>query len=306
MRSLSSRERLSLKSWFNRKAVVFVALSYSIALLFDIAALFGWLPLILWGFMRMWSPALSAALCLAVFRESVSSSLKKYLRLSNRILKLFLLSPLIVYAALGIYTALSLSLGLFDFTAYVELLAEEIAKASGLTEEQAMRLATVAAYIQIASTYIAAITINTVFTLGEEIGWRGYLYDLLGSRSTTGTILATGTIWGLWHASSIILLGHNYQVNRVAGIVLFTVLTILFTYPQLLMTDRAGKSVLPASSLHGTINAVWGLTVIATRLPKELGEIVLGLGFTGIASWIVVDIVLCLIVGKVLSRSGGR
>ncbi|MBO3798859.1 MAG: CPBP family intramembrane metalloprotease [Candidatus Brockarchaeota archaeon] len=250
----------------------------------------------LWGFLRMWSPALSAVLCLAVFRESVSSPLKKYLGRSTRVLKLFLLSPLIVYAALGVYMALSLSLGLFDFNAYVELLAEEIAKASGLAEEQAVRLATVAAYTQIASTYVAAITINTVFTLGEEIGWRGYLYDLLGSRPTVRTILAIGTIWGLWHASSILLLGHNYQVNRVAGIVLFTAFTILFTYPQLLLTDGAGKSVLPASSFHGAINAVWGLTVFATRLPRELGEIVLGLGFTGIASWMVLDVVLHLTV----------
>ncbi|MEM3747479.1 MAG: hypothetical protein QXN67_08445 [Thermoproteota archaeon] len=77
---------------------------------------------------------------------------------------------------------------------------------------------------------------------------------------------------------------------------LFTALTIFFTYPQLLLSDRVGKSVLPASSFHGAINAVWGLTVFATRLPRELGEIVLGIGFTGIASWMVVDVILHLTV----------
>lgn len=289
-----------MRGGFRKKIVVFIALSYSAALFADIAALYGWLPLISWGFIRMWSPTLSAVLCLAIFRESVSPSLKKYVGLSTRMLKLYLVSPLIVYVALGIYIVLTLSLSFFDFSAYIELLAKEIAEASNLAEEQAIRLAEITAYTQIASTYIVAITVNALFALGEEIGWRGYLYDLLGSRPTIATILAMGAIWGLWHASTIVLLGYNYQFNRLTGVMLFTALTVLLTYPHILLTDRAKGSVLPASSLHGAINALWGLTVFTTRLPRELGEIVLGLGFTGVASWVVVDIVLHVIVKKVV------
>ncbi|MEM3793252.1 MAG: CPBP family intramembrane glutamic endopeptidase, partial [Candidatus Bathyarchaeia archaeon] len=197
---------------------------------------------------------------------------------------------------------IALSLGFFDFSAYVELIAEEIAKTSSLTKEQAINLATSSAFTQIASAYFAAITVNTIFALGEEIGWRGYLFNLLGSKPTFKTTLIVGTVWGLWHASATVLLGYNYQINRLAGIVFFTVLTILFTYPQLLLTYWAGENVLPASSIHGAINALWGLTVIATRLPKEFGEIVLGLGITGIITWIIIDLTFYIVVRKVLSN----
>jgi len=279
-----------------KKATAFIAMTYLSALISDIAALYGLLQLISWGFLRMWSVAISTVICSAPFKEGVSPMLKKYLKFSVKSLKLYLLSPFIVYLALGVYIVIASSLGFFDFSAYVELIAVEIAKTSDVTEAQAVRLATSATYIQIVSAYVAAITVNAVFALGEEIGWRGYLYDLLGSKPSIKAVLTIGIVWGLWHASATILLGYNYQLNRLTGVVLFTLITLFFTYPQLIVTSRTGGSVLPASSFHGMVNSIWGLTVVASRLSKELGEVVLGLGFTGIIAWIAVDIALYMIL----------
>ncbi|MEM2939089.1 MAG: CPBP family intramembrane glutamate endopeptidase, partial [Candidatus Bathyarchaeia archaeon] len=108
-----------------------------------------------------------------------------------------------------------------------------------------------------------------------------------------------GIFWGLWHASAIILLGYNYQINRLVGVALFTTLTVLFTYPQLSVTEMAGGSVLPAASFHGAINAIWGLTIVATKLRWEDAEILLGLGLMGIITWIVTDIVFQMFTKKV-------
>ncbi|MBS7649231.1 MAG: hypothetical protein QW782_09060 [Candidatus Bathyarchaeia archaeon] len=105
---------------------------------------------------------------------------------------------------------------------------------------------------------------------------------------------------GLWHASAIIILGHNYQFNRIVGVVLFTMLTTLFTYPQLLVTNMAGGNVLPAASFHGAINAILALTMIATRLPGEDREILLGLGLMGIISWIIANILFHVLIGRVI------
>jgi len=279
-----------------KKATTFILITYSSALLIDIAALYGLLPLIPWGFLRMWSVAISSVVCSVLFREDFFSPLKKYLKFSVKLLKLYLLSPFIVYVALGVYIIIAFSLGLFDFSAYIELIAIEIAKTSNMTKEQAVHLATTSAYAQIASAYVAAITVNAIFALGEEVGWRGYLYDLLGSKSSTKAVLTIGTVWGLWHASATFLLGYNYQFNRSTGIALFTLITLLFTYCQLILTSRAGGSVLPASSFHGAVNSIWDLTVVATRLSKELGEVVLGLGLTGVIAWIIVDISLYIII----------
>ncbi|MEM2849709.1 MAG: CPBP family intramembrane glutamic endopeptidase [Candidatus Bathyarchaeia archaeon] len=291
-----------LRGGFVKKAATFIAISYFIAFILDVLATYGLLPLMLWGFLRMWSVTISTAICLTLFKEGVSSSTWKYLKFSIKSVKLYLLSPFMVYLALGVYIAIASSVGLFDFSAYVELIAEEIVKTSGLTKEQVINLATSSAFTQIASAYLAAITVNVIFALGEEIGWRGYLYNLLGSKPTFKTTLIVGTVWGLWHASATVLLGYNYQINRLVGIVFFTVLTVLFTYPQLLLTYKAEGNVLPASSLHGAVNALWGLTVIATRLPKEFGEIVLGLGITGIITWIIIDLTFYIVVRKALSN----
>lgn len=251
------------------RTVVFYVMSCSIALLLDALTLHGLLPLILWGFTRMWSVALSAILCLAMFKGKVYAKMRSFLSFPATILKLYLVAPLTVYAALGIYAALASPFGLFDF--------------SSITRGQAEALA----YVQIVLAYLAAVTLNMVFALGEEIGWRGYLYDLLGSKPTATAALIVGALWGLWHSPAIIL---------------FTALTVLFTYPQILVTSMARGSVLPASSLHGAINSIWGLTLLASRAPDETREILLGLGFTGIAAWTILDAALHIVRVKVCGR----
>jgi hypothetical protein len=52
--------------------------------------------------------------------------------------------------------------------------------------------------------------------------------------------------------------------------------------------------VLPAASLHGSINAVWGLTILTTDLPREVA----GLGPLAYTSWIVISLAIYLIIVK--------
>lgn len=272
---------------------VFIAASYLLALLLDVMSLQGLMPPILWGFLRMWSVAIAVILCL-LYLGGINM-LKRFLKFSIGLLKLYLLSPLMVYAALGIYILIAIPLNLFDLSAYIDLFLMELRRSGAPINEMA-HLVPVLAYAQIALSYLAAITLNMVFALGEEIGWRGYLYTMLGSKTTVKSALIIGVLWSLWHASAIILLGVNYRFNRLTGIPIFTALTVLFTYPQLLLTERAGGSVLPASAFHGAINAIWGLTVAATRIPMNTGELLLGLGLTGILAWTILDLVLYMVV----------
>jgi hypothetical protein len=41
---------------------------------------------------------------------------------------------------------------------------------------------------------------------------------------------------------------------------------------------------LPAASLHGSINALWGFTIFVTQTSNN--EIIGGLGFLGIVTWL--------------------
>ncbi|MFZ1688850.1 MAG: CPBP family intramembrane glutamic endopeptidase [Flavobacteriales bacterium] len=104
---------------------------------------------------------------------------------------------------------------------------------------------------------VAAFTVNLPFMLGEELGWRGYLYQATAAWKPQRRILLTGVAWGLWHAP-LILMGHNYPAYPVAGIglmVLFCLLlAVLFDWSR----TRSG-SVWSACVLHGIINGSAGL-----------------------------------------------
>jgi membrane protease YdiL (CAAX protease family) len=51
---------------------------------------------------------------------------------------------------------------------------------------------------------------NCATTLGEEIGWRGFLVPELAKRfSFTATAVLSGVIWALWHVPIIIFAGYN-------------------------------------------------------------------------------------------------
>jgi membrane protease YdiL (CAAX protease family) len=66
---------------------------------------------------------------------------------------------------------------------------------------------------------------NLPFTLGEEVGWRGYLLVRLLPVGTLRAVLLTGAIWGVWHAP-FILMGHNYPGHEAAGVPLMVMLCI--------------------------------------------------------------------------------
>lgn len=209
---------------------------------------------------------------------------------------------MIVYSALGVYIVIAMPLGLFGFNAYISMLAETIkAQAPSIPDVQLITLATTAAYAQLFLGYAVAISINAFFALGEEIGWRGYLYNLLGSKPNLSNIIVIGAIWGLWHVSAIVLLGYNYQVNRLLGVALFTLLAIAITFPHLLLVI-VSNSVISASSLHGAFNALWGLTIVASNLPPEQREAFLGLGVLGIVTWVIITTALYLIAQRMISN----
>lgn len=100
--------------------------------------------------------------------------------------------------------------------------------------------------------------INLFFAIGEEIGWRGFLYPALRQRmSTLPACLLVGAIWGLWH-TPVNLMGHNYGTSYpgfpwlgILGMCLFT--TSAGTFLAWL-SERSG-SLWPAALAHGTINA---------------------------------------------------
>jgi membrane protease YdiL (CAAX protease family) len=177
-----------------RDLVVFLAVSFGLAALLDFRflsvkrsvadlyalALYG----SVWGLLRMYAPTAGALLAITASRRSVVEQLKAYLGLGRRALLYFLLASLVVYLAVGF------AVGVVDLGRPVKVIVEETERAVGhrLAEDVA-RLALV---LQIFFAYVAALSIKAFFALGEELGWRGYLYRRLGPRPDLRKIFVVG------------------------------------------------------------------------------------------------------------------
>ena len=133
----------------------------------------------------------------------------------------------------------------------------------------------------LALSLVVAPFINMIPAFGEELGWRGMLYptlaELMPKRSA---VLATGIVWGLWHAP-IIAMGHNYGMGYegfpVAGIVTMTLLCTAMSCWLSLLRMRS-DSVWPCALAHGAFNAVANIGVVfCSAGPTLLGPSPLGL-----------------------------
>jgi len=92
-------------------------------------------------------------------------------------------------------------------------------------------------------------------SLGEEIGWRGFLTPQLMKRfSFPVTSLFVGLVWSLWHAPLIFYTKYNagpYDLNQ--QMLNFTVMTIGISFVLTYLRIRS-QSVWPATVLHAAHN----------------------------------------------------
>ena len=124
---------------------------------------------------------------------------------------------------------------------------------------------------------VGALINALLLTFTEELGWRGYLHHLWRPSGFWRASLATGVIWGVWHAPAILLYGHNYPEHREIGVAIFTLFCILAAPLHTFVRDR-GASVWAAGVLHGTINAMGGVTIILLSNPAFPWNGIAGLG----------------------------
>ena len=122
---------------------------------------------------------------------------------------------------------------------------------------------------------IAGPTINAIFAFGEELGWRGFLLKETASAGFWKSALFIGFIWGIWHAP-LILMGHNYPGYEVPGVFVMTLWCILLSPIFSYITIKA-NNVIAAAILHGSINAVAGLSIMPVTEAAPLLTGVMGL-----------------------------
>lgn len=239
------------------------------------------LTLLAWGALRMYTPTVTTYIIGGL------NPIKSSLKVSRRVIYLYFLAPFVTFLTFSFYILIIYFIGAFTFD-YIER-----------TIQVTSINVPIFLLLTFINVYIAAISLNALYAIGEEIGWRGFLqqrFESLG-LSFVKSSLMVGLVWGVWHASAIILLGYNYPENRLLGIPLFTLFTISASIPHSIIT-KSSSSILPAASLHGAINAIWGLTILTTTLPRELA----GLGPIAFISWTATSLIMFIVFSRMLKQ----
>lgn len=137
--------------------------------------------------------------------------------------------------------------------------------------------------------------INTFFAIGEEAGWRGYLWSLIRPAGFWRASLFTGIVWGLWH-TPVIADGHNYGTGYWGfpwlGVGMMVLFTLSLSPLAGLLRDRTGTAW-PAALFHGAINALGALipVVVAGGHPLLIGLT----GLAGVVTLAVFTLALTLV-----------
>lgn len=175
---------------------------------------------------------------------------------------------------------------------------------SGMAQLEAQGLTPMTYFI---AALVQAVTfapfINMFLAVGEEAGWRGFLYPRLKRRfgAVRGQILG-GVIWGMWHWPVMLLSGYEYGKEYpgapFAGPLLFcavcTVLGILLDW----LYEKTGCIWAPALA-HGAFNAAASLPAVLTKV-EYADQMILGPAPIGLIGMLPM---LALAAGVLLAES---
>jgi membrane protease YdiL (CAAX protease family) len=127
-----------------------------------------------------------------------------------------------------------------------------------------------------------------IFSLGEEIGWRGLLVpELAKMTSFTKTAFISGVVWAAWHMPGIFLADLNSAgTPDWYAAAMFALMIIAISFPFAWLTLKSG-SLWPAVLLHTTHNIfiqgffdrLTGNTEISSYVTGEFG---VGLALTSL------------------------
>lgn len=150
-------------------------------------------------------------------------------------------------------------------------------------------------------SYIAGITINALAGLGEELMWRGLLWEQLKGLGFLPASLTIGIIWGVWHLPSVWMLGVLYPgVPLWVGSLMIFLLCVALS-PILCYLRARGDAIWVPAAFHGSINAIATLAALLFVNPNSLF-----VGLSGLPGIVVATGVSLYIILKCRKREQPR
>ena len=113
--------------------------------------------------------------------------------------------------------------------------------------------------VSVVSCLTYAPLVNMVLAVGEEAGWRGFLYPQLKAKFGKGKgRLIGGVIWGIWHWPVMWLIGYEYGTDYVGFPIVGMLVFCIFTTAAGVLCDwlyEKTDCIWIPSLFHGAINA---------------------------------------------------
>lgn len=153
--------------------------------------------------------------------------------------------------------------------------------------------------ISVLEVIIIGPVVNIIPTMGEELGWRGYLLPKLREFfSDRYALIITGVIWGIWHIP-IIVMGHNYGIYYFGypwlGILTMIVFCVALGVIEGYISIKL-ESAIPAAMIHSTVNAGAALPIC---LAKGGYNPLLGPAITGLVGGLLFTILAVILLMKI-------
>jgi len=126
--------------------------------------------------------------------------------------------------------------------------------------------------------FVQLVLFTLTLSLGEELGWRGYLLPRLLPLGRNPALLATGLVWAAWHLPLIFLTPlYHPDGNRWLTVPLFvaTIVAGSFFFGYLRLWTG---STWPAALAHSAHNGAWGTLAAftVTTDPVVVNEYLVG------------------------------
>ncbi len=235
----------------------------------------------------MFIPAISVVIIKKlVHKENIKSDLLVSFKINKWFFVAWLLMPLIIFSSIGIsllFPDITYNPEMTGLFARLEFMMtpEQLEQARVTIESTPINII----WLTLIQGLIAGVTINALAAFGEELGWRGFLLMQFKEMSFFKASIIIGFIWGIWHAP-LILMGHNYPQHPQIGVLMMIIMCILLT-PLLIYITIKSRSVIAAAIMHGTMNAVAGISIMAINGGNDLTA-----GITGFPGFITIMIFL--------------
>jgi membrane protease YdiL (CAAX protease family) len=130
---------------------------------------------------------------------------------------------------------------------------------------------------------------STLFALGEEVGWRGFLLPSFRSRITPfAASLQLGIIWIVWHMPILYFSVYESSVQFIVFFATYAPTLLLWTFVFTWVYERTNHSLFIVILLHGCFTAAYNVSASLLSASGIVGSL------TAMATALIIVVILVI------------